>query len=80
LVAAIIKAENVQSLPRIASSTSFIKSFGNRIVLFVVAGMVGILNLPICYHLVCVLANSLSANGTKICIANAMHIWYNVVR
>ena len=44
--AAITKAENVQSLPLIAFSTSSTTSVGKRIVLLVVGGVVGILNFP----------------------------------
>lgn len=44
LTASITNAENVQSFPFIASSTFSIISFGNLMHLFVVGGIIGILN------------------------------------
>ena len=43
--ASITHAEEVQSFSRMTSSISAIKLLGNRMVLLVVAGMVGILNI-----------------------------------
>ena len=45
--AAMTKAEKVQSFPVIVASTFSMTSFGKRMVLFVVGGIDGILNLSI---------------------------------
>ena len=80
LTAAITNAENVQSLPCMAFSTSSMMSLGKRMVLFVVGGIDGILKFPMPFtsQYVC-LAYSVKQNVCKICIAFAMRQWYNKV-
>ena len=75
--AAITNAENVQSFPWIACSTASTTSFGKRMVLFVVGGVEGILKLPthVTSQYICT-ASSLHPQLAKVCIANAMQLWY----
>lgn len=79
--AAITKAENVHSLPRIVFSTLFTISLGNRMVLLTVGGMDGILNLPISSTSQCIcFALIIYVLLRKICIALALRIWYHTYR
>ena len=73
------KAEKVQLFPLIASSTLLIRSFGKRIVLLVVRGMDGILNLDIRIpRNTIVLLSIIIYSRQKVSIAFAMQMVYNI--
>ena len=73
--AAMTNAEKLQSLPRMASSTCKITSLGKRMVLFVVGGMDGILNL-LTFSTSQYTCNAIILRQTnlKICIAFALQM------
>ena len=71
------KAEKVQSLPTMAFSTCSITSLGKRMDLFVVAGILGILNLLI-IHLKCYSALSVLRYALQIYVAFVARLCYDI--